>query len=327
MMLGWLFKRRRAKRVVPEWAKFLPLERFERLESLVGDEVARLGGDAVEVTSGTVRIKLPGDEKPLTMGLQNLAQHLAATDDDAWPTLIERHFTLVTSGQETQRTWEEVAGDYERAAEMLRLRLFPIAYTEEGRGLDMVWRVDLPGVASVVVIDFPQLTQTLTRKWLEKWNKSADQVLERAKRNTLASGAMQVERVPLDEEEQLVIRVLLGEDHYLATHALDLPSYPGLIGTHGSMVMVPNRHAVMVFPIEHIDVVKVIPSMIGMGIKLYTDGPGSISDQMYWRDAAGEFHRLDTKIVEGEGGQPTLDITPPERFVTLLNQLAPPASA
>lgn len=326
-MFGWLFKRRQAKRQVPEWAKFLPLDRFERLEALVGAEVARLGGEAAEVTSGAVRINLPGEAKPVTMGLQNLAQQLAGTEDANWPTVIARHFALVTSGQETQRTWEEVAGDYERAAEMLRLRLFPIAYTEEGRGLEMVWRVDLPGVASVVVIDFPQLTQTLTRKWLEKWQRSAEEVLERAKRNTLSSGAMQVERVPLDEQEQLVMRVLLSEDHYLATHALDLPSYPGLIGTHGSMVMVPNRHAVIVFPIENIHVVKVIPAMVGMGIKLYTDGPGSISDQTYWRDAAGEFHRLETKVVEGEGGQPTLDINPPAKFVELLNQLAPSTPA
>ncbi len=95
-----------------------------------------------------------------------------------------------------------------------------------------------------------------------------------------------------------------------------MQDHPQLIGTYGSLVGVPHRHAVLIYPIENIEVVKVITNLIPIITGMYSEGPGSLSPDLFWhRD--GILEQLPYQLEDN-----TIQFTPTERFLEMLNSLA-----
>ena len=105
-------------------------------------------------------------------------------------------------------------------------------------------------------------------------------------------------------------------DHFYASNIiLDKKGLTKYIGSKGALIGIPHRHAVLIYPIENLEVAKAINTMIPITKGMYSDGPGSISSHLFWYNG-GELIDLPYEISDKK-----LKFTPPESFLTMLNTL------
>jgi len=83
----------------------------------------------------------------------------------------------------------------------------------------------------------------------------------------------------------------------------------------GSLIGVPHRHAVIIYPIESLQVVQAINRLIPTIHGMHNEGPGSISNKLLWYQD-DEFRDLPYGV---EGNK--LRFMPPEFFVEMLNSM------
>ena len=77
----------------------------------------------------------------------------------------------------------------------------------------------------------------------------------------------------------------------------------------------PHRHAMMIYPIENIQVTEAIRALIPAVFGMYHEGPGSLSPKLFWL-YKGEL--IDLEYSLSDAG---FDFKPPEKFIEILNQL------
>ena len=111
----------------------------------------------------------------------------------------------------------------------------------------------------------------------------------------------------------------MGNDFYVASRALrladELPT-----GTTDAIFATPNRHVLLSHAIRDVSVIGVVQGMSRVAAQMFADGPGSISNQLYWWHAGSVVH-LPVRMRGNE-----IDLMPPDGFVEFLNTL-PPAQA
>lgn len=82
---------------------------------------------------------------------------------------------------------------------------------------------------------------------------------------------------------------LVVEDHFYSPNILfSLGKILKFSGEHGVLVGVPNRHAVIIHPVKDHTVFQAIRRIIPAIAGMYKEGPGSISEKLYWL-SNGEF--------------------------------------
>lgn len=294
-----LFRRRRPD--PPEWASLFSPDEWHAFAELVRYEAGRRRWEE-HVHEGLVRA---GD---VPMGLTNIAQLCHGSPREEWTGLVAQHFVAL----------EDLAGappppfagvDEARAA--LKARLLGEAHMPAG-GVELAERRVADGLRLVLAFDMPDSVRMPARSDVLEWGEE-DELFEIALANTDAEGGALVERHDFSEKEggPATIWSFTGESFFTATHGLWSAH---IEGPHGSVVAVPNRQAVLIHPIRDLAVVNAITIMVGLARRLCADGPGSISEDLYWsRDRT-----LTLLPVDGD------TFTPPDEFVETLNRLGEP---
>ena len=111
--------------------------------------------------------------------------------------------------------------------------------------------------------------------------------------------------------------MLTGESFFTATHALWADRFSEQPAEFGTLVGVPTRHTVVAHPIRDRGALTVIAQMLQLVARSFNDGPGSLSDGLYWL-LDGRLERLETWIDE-QGPH----LSPSPRFARVLEALAP----
>ena len=243
--------------------------------------------------------------------MSNLAQLAHATEQKDWPELVAGHFANLRAT--TARDLDALAGDFDEVKSTLRVRL--IADESMGgmspgdvRGS----RAYAPGILQVLVYDFPDSTASVPPDHVEGWPLEADAVWDVAIDNVRLEPQPTRQEVPAQGS---VFTMAIDDSFYVATRALrladELPP-----GTVDAVFAVPNRHMLLWHAIRDVSVVGAMQAMMQVTSKAFVDGPGSISDQLYWWHD-GEVVHLPVRA-QGK----SIDFMPPEAFVALLNSLA-----
>jgi hypothetical protein len=109
----------------------------------------------------------------------------------------------------------------------------------------------------------------------------------------------------------------MGDDFYVASRVLrladELPP-----GTTDAVAATPNRHVLLWHAIRDVSVVGAMQGMAAVGARMFVDGPGSISDQLYWWRPDGVVHLPVRAHAKG------IQLFPPDAFVEFLNTLPAP---
>ena len=247
------------------------------------------------------------------LGTWNLAQGCAQSSKEDWEGIISSHFEKVFHADSESQEYESKKGRFEDIKDQLRLQLYPENYLD---GIDIkeevVYRTDIPGTLSVLVIDLPSNIVTLRRSDANIWNISEDELFQVALSNTLKS--VETEHSVQDGGE-VDLHVIAGEDILSAVSVFNLKKVKDCVGTHGAIVSIPTRHFIISYPIEDLSVVKAIQAVAVIASGMNQAGPGSLSPLIYWYKD-GVF-KNQTYSIEGD----KFNFAPDEEFISVLNLL------
>ena len=290
---------------VPEWAPFESGKDYAAFIDAVSADLRRRGM-SFEMGDGVVLARQPGSDEPHQLGLANLSQLCYAAERDDWTRIIAAHFTSLLSVQ--GRDLDALAADYDQVKPILRVRLMPDASMGGVEMPGSVTREIAAGILGVLVFDFPDSTAGVHVEHLEGWPVDRDSVFEQALDNLAAEPTPVHEEVDTDDAR---LTLWYGDSFYVATRALRLADVLPA-GTTDALIAVPNRHTLIVHPIADASAVTAMQAIYRMAVRLFRDGPGSISDQPYWWHDGSIVqipHREDGKKIA---------VYPPDEFVALL---------
>ena len=227
--------------------------------------------------------------------------------------LVAGHFANLRAT--TGRDLDALAGDFDQVKSTLRVRLIADE-SMGGMGLGEVrgrapTRRGSSWSSSTTFPTRPRASRPIT--W--KAGRSRRTLSGRSRSTTSGSS-----HTPTRQEvpaQGSVFTIAIDDSFYVATRALrlvdELPP-----GTVDAVFAVPNRHMLLWHAIRDMSVVGAMQAMMQVTSKAFLDGPGSISDQLYWWHD-GEVVHLPVRA-QGK----SIDFMPPDEFVELLNTLPEP---
>ncbi len=282
----------RRKPKVPEWASFMTPDEYARFDRLVRETLDSHGleyrmDDGIVVTPDA------------RYGLANVAQLCHGEDD--MRSIVENHFALTLKGL------PDMPDDWEEAAPLLRARLTGQDTVAVGSS-SMVHR-PLADLALVMACDFPETIGFVTEEHAATWGRPIDEMFEVALAQT-REREEPPEVEPIRFEDGTEMRALFGDSFFTTAHAL---------WVEDGLLAVPHRHAIIHHAIRDLSLVQAIGYMAQMAHGMFEEGPGSISDQLYWKRGDELIH-----LPVGREGD-AVQFFPPDEFVELLNGLSEPA--
>lgn len=292
----------------PEWCSFFRPRDFETFLSLVTGFFAQKQIPITLIEENGVVQVVGKDER---FGLFNLAKACRQLPPAEWKAQVERHFNNVLASMEDARLPD---ANFDDIKELLVARLFDGSSSYAQQTDKVVYREDIPGVLTSLSLELPTAFRSVAPDTMAGWGKSEAELFAYAIDNARRRSQPRIENVPL--EAGVVVRVLLGESFLVSSQALCLESYPGCLGTYGALVAVPDRESVICFPVEDSAVVAAFAPIALLAQRLYAEGPGGVSPQVYWL-YQGRFEII--KVTERESA---VVVEPPDSLVALLNQLA-----
>ncbi len=296
----------------PEWAPYFgSLDRYDRFESAVR-AYFKARGVRVLITDG-VLTRPDSSQESGAMGLNNIAQFCAQSEEPQWPALIEKHFDRIERSQGERIQLEAMEQDYDEIAPRLAVRLHEPDHVQTVLDAS-VFREDVPGLVTMLCIDMPDTVHTVTRERAEKWRLSDEELFERAVANVDSLIDVNPEHVEVDPETKLWL--LGGESIYNASVILLADRLKPFEGKHGGFVSIPTRSLALAIPFDDPSALKTVAMLMHFTEKFEQDGPGSLSRRVWWH-RAGERIELPYAITD-KG----VEVHPPQAFAKVMEELA-----
>lgn len=245
-------------------------------------------------------------------GLDSVAQIYHQATDKEKKNVVKNHFEkLFNAKKEEEKILKDVE-DFQKMKKLLAVRLYPSDYEPKFYEI-LIHRQDIEGIVTVLTLDLPSSTTNVKHEYVKKWGIEIDELFRIALKNTFANNKIHLQKTDFIG---FPVWTFEGESIYTASFVLKLEEYKEVIGKYGSLVIIPHRHTVVVYPIENRDVLKITNQLAGLATYMCKQGPGSISSHLYWY-YNGTFTNLPYKIHEKK-----FDFYPPNAFITVLNQVA-----
>lgn len=248
------------------------------------------------------------------LGLQNIAQHCANSEEEQYANHIANHFDMIIRGQQWSREFDKIKKDFDQVKQYLSIRIQSNEYISS-IGLDKLLGKQLVGnLYAMLIYDLPETIQSINPKDVDAWDKDFDTIWDISIYNTLGKYPPNI----LDRELQGIKVKTIEEDHFFSpTIIFNLEDHPSLLGTHGSLITMPTRHIVIIYPIEDASVIQAITTLITVSEGVSARGPGTLSNQLFW------YHKGDLDHQPYKVEETTISFQPSERFVAFLQTLAP----
>ncbi len=300
---------------VPAWARFFPPEDYRAFLGAVENDLRRRGA-SFEMGDGTVRAG-PAGGPAADYGLLNLAQVCHASPRADWDAAIALHFDNAFSSDAEAEALDGRARSLEGVRSCLKVRLYhPDTRSQVGPD-HLVHRVPAEGLVETLVYDLPGTIRTVPSDHARAWGRPLDELFEIGAANVRAEPRPEVQRFDLGQGASC--SAIAGDSFFVASHALFLGDYLGGSAPFGALVSVPHRHAVLFHPIVDMRVILAVNSLIPVTFGMYQEGPGSISESIYWWKE-GRLLRLPSKV-----SATSVTFEQPDRFVEeVLNRLPEP---
>ena len=297
----------------PAWASFWSGAQYTSFLELVKSELTRRGLQ-FRMGDGVVHVlDENGGTKTNDLGLQNVAQKCRGASDSAWPDILRGHFEqVIGTGRDEIDEAMARANDLGAVREQIKLRLYPRAMMASlPEGTLITWPV-ADDLLAVLVLDLPQSVATVGGEQRKLWSASDDELHRLALENVQRFDPPQLDDFEL--EPGVRARALVGESFFIASHALQIARFVDPT-EHGLLVIVPHRHTALVHRIAGPEVLKAVNGFLGLAHRMHLEGPGSISDQLYW------WHDGVLERQPSEVRDQTLTFRPTPRFERMLSRL------
>jgi len=291
---------------VPDWAKFFAPEDYRAFLEALSLELDRRAV-RFELGDGTVHVAPPGGEES-DYSLLNLAQTCHATSRAEWPSTIREHFDNAFRSSRDAQEIDAKAGTLDNVREWLKVRLYHTDYLSQMGGSGLVHRQPAEGLIETLVYDLPGSVRTVPPDHVRSWGLPEDDLFRLGLANVRSERPGPLVQ-SFDVGKGAVIRALVGDSFFTASHILFLEEHLGGTPEFGALVAVPHRHAALFYPISDLGVMAAVNSMIPIAFGMYQEGPGSLSPGIYWW-RPGRLRLLPTKVTAQ-----SITFSPPDDFV------------
>ncbi len=296
---------------VPEWAGFFTKDEYNRFMKCVSEYFSS-GGVSYLSDEGAIVNPGPRELSAEKMGLLNLAQFCRLRPAEEWGSVIHDHFEGIRRAASFEKDFSKRAHDFNAVQDLIGVRLYPQEYVsviENGLAMGKQMAEDL---YAMLVFDFEECIVNIRPEQTIQWPLSSEELLELGIRNTKRKYSLDlferdVEGIPIH---------FVVESHFYAPNILfELLREKVSAESKGMLIGLPNRHAAMIHRITDLKVLEAIHRMIPAIHGMNKDGPGAVSDKLYWLHN-GNMVTLPYKIDEVN-----IHFDPPAEFIGLLREL------
>lgn len=216
------------------------------------------------------------------IGLHNLVQICNQYSQDQWSNIIKGHFTKIENMYSFKKEIEDKLDNFDEMKKYISVRIYPESYLEYGNSDTYIYRKDYTGSISALVFDYPYHVANISTKQAEKWGVSRDKLFEIGLANVFKKYNPQIYSENIDQENKIYL--LSDYNSVFATSFIyKLADYQELVGKYGSIVSMPHRHIILVYPIERRrNLEKNLMGCMQATNGLFSEGPGSISNNLFW---------------------------------------------
>jgi hypothetical protein len=306
-----LFKKSRGADGPPEWANFFTKVEYEKFIEIISGYFAQHDVE-FEIEDSVALLKNPHRGYD-NFGLINLGQTCRMSPPEEWESNVADFFRSMERTFEFEQELESKLTDYEFVRPFIGLRIYNAGFMDSVGQENFIFRPLTKQVVTMLVFDLPDSIKNISPDTIEPWGKTIDELFTLGYENSKESYPFNVEKETFGESDFW----LNHGDHFFAPNiVLSLnEENKHLVGTHGALVGLPHRHIALIYPIENISVLGAINTLIPVIYGMYEEGPGSISNELYWYKD-GQLHNLPYEFTEEE-----LNFAPPDDFFDLLNSL------
>jgi hypothetical protein len=271
------FKRQKNEIIVPEWASFFSKSEYKTFVGAI-DSFFYNKNITYSLGNGLVNAG-PNDFDWSVLGLMNLAQICKQAEVLEYDELVSGHFDSMIRTFQFEKSLEKIVEDYSAIEQYIGTRLYPLDYLEHGGKENKVYRMLAGEIAEVLVFDLPDAVRTITPEQAGKWKKTWDELFETGIENIRNKYPCSITR---EEIGKTSILFVFG-DHFFAPNIIfDMRRNPQLVGSNGSLIGIPHRHTVIIYPIENIDFIIAVNDLIPVIYGMNQEGPGSVSNNLLW---------------------------------------------
>lgn len=305
-----IFKKNRNIEQIPDWASFFNNENYTEFIKVVRDYFSQKN---IEYTIQDGVLIVGTNEFGMNnLGLVNVAQVCNQDEKRNYRLIVKEHFDSLIRTNEFNLEFRKSILDYDKIKGYIGVRLYSTDYFGQLDKISLLTKQLTENIYTTLIFDLPDAIETIKKEDADNWGKSFDELFETGIENIRQKCPFEISQ---EEIGDFTIWFIQGNHFFTPNIVFDFNKYPELIGTYGSLIGIPHRHAVIIYPIENVGVVNAINSLIPIINGMYHEGPGSISGDLYWYKD-GSFENLPYKIEEGK-----IQFYPPDRFVNLLNTI------
>jgi len=305
-----IFKRKKENPNVPEWASFFKENEYSEFLKSIDDYFANR---KINYGLSDGMLTLDADDFGCnSLGLTNVAQVCKQDAPKNYKEIVSAHFDSMIRAHQFDTGFKQIVHDYDKIQQYIAVRLYPIDYPAAiGKDLT-IGKEFSEGIYAMLVFDLPDSIINIQPEQALKWNKTFDELFETGIENIRRKYPLEISEQKFKEFN---IWLVLGDHFFAPNIVFDLNNHSKLVGSKGSLVGIPHRHSVIIYPIEDIKVVEAVNQLIPTIYGMFEEGPGSISNNIFWYKD-GNFQHLPYKVTDNK-----LQFFPPENFVELLHTL------
>ena len=303
-----IFKRNKEKAEVPTWASFFNKNEYNVFLSAIEDyfytkNITYNLGDGM-LNAG------PNDFGFGELGLTNVAQVCKGNELINYKERVREHFEALVRTNQFGREFDKIIDDFELVKEYIAVRLYKTDFIPETAREVTMGKPFAGDIFAMLVFDLPDAITSITSDQANKWNKTLDELFEKGIKNIKEKYPLEISK---EQFHEFQIWFIQGDHFFAPNIVFDFDQQQKLMGSKGSLIGIPHRHAVISYPIENIEVVEAINALIPTIYGMNEEGPGSISNNIFWYKD-GHYENLPYKMEDSQ-----IQFYPPENFLDLLN--------
>jgi hypothetical protein len=236
------------------------------------------------------------------LGLANLAQLCNQLPKAEWDESINQHIRSLLS----QSPDGSAPTTFQDAKTGMKVRLAPLDFNVP---LDILVTCPMSdSFHTYFAHDLPNSVESLKAETFQSWNVSRRELWDLALKNIWEQDPVSHETIAFGDSN---LELLAADSLFAASHLFMLERHFPDAPKAGLIVAVPNRHAILCKRLEAVDSMQALGGMKFLATKMFEDGPGSISPEVFWW-RPGRLEKLEVTLSDRG-----VDFTPTQEFIDL----------
>lgn len=296
---------------VPKWAAFFSPSQYTHFVKKIHKYFDKLNVK-YSIEDGIVKV----DEEKFgftNLGLSTVAQVCNQEKKRNYKSRIKEHFNSMIESKIFQKEFDLIVDNFEEVKKYIGVRLYHNTFINH-IGKEFTLGIKLFGdVYGMLVFDLPHTILSVQPDQIKPWGKSFEELFEIGKQNIKTKYPIKVTPEKFGKFSFLFVN---SSNFFTPNIVFDLDKTPGLVGSKGSIIGLPHRHSILIYPIENLEVADAMNGLARATYGMNQEGPGSLTNKLFWY-----YNNTFTEIPYNFNEEGGLSFKPPTAFIDLLNTL------